>query len=160
MVIFLTKDNRNTREVTHTLTQKADYIIPDCIDLQIEVVPVPIKDLGEAPTGEASEKIRQRVMAARSIQANRYKDFPGVYCNAQMTERMMHQFCALDEQTSLRLQQAMERLHLSARAYNRILKVARTIADLEGREGIGISDITEAIGYRNLDRNNWAERGF
>ena len=132
----------------------------DRIDLQIEVVPVPIKDLSEAAAGEASAKIRQRVIAARNVQANRYKDFPGVYCNAQMTERLMHQFCALDEPTSLRLQQAMERLHLSARAYNRILKVARTIADLEGRERIETSDITEAIGYRNLDRNNWAERGF
>ena len=140
--------------------QLADPLFLDRIDLQIEVVPVPIKDLSEAAAGEASAKIRQRVIAARNVQANRYKDFPGVYCNAQMTERLMHQFCALDEPTSLKLQQAMERLHLSARAYNRILKVARTIADLEGRERIETSDITEAIGYRNLDRNNWAERGF
>ena len=123
-------------------------------------MPVPIKDLNTAAAGEPSELIRQRVMAARNIQANRYKDCTGIYCNAQMTDRMIHQFCALDEQTSLKLQQAMERLHLSARAYNRILKVARTIADLEGRERIETSDITEAIGYRKLDRNNWAERGF
>ena len=121
---------------------------------------MPIKDLNTAAAGEPSELIRQRVMAARNIQADRYKDFTGIYCNAQMTDRMIHQFCALDEQTSLKLQQAMERLHLSARAYNRILKVARTIADLEGRERLETSDITEAIGYRNLDRNNWAERGF
>ena len=130
----------------------------DRIDLQIEVVPVPIKDLNTAAAGEPSELIRQRVMAARNIQADRYKDFTGIYCNAQMTDRMIHQFCALDEQTSLKPQQAMERLHLSARAYNRILKVARTIADLDGSERVQVRHISEAIGYRNLDRGDWAER--
>ncbi|MBO5628184.1 MAG: hypothetical protein J5965_03805, partial [Aeriscardovia sp.] len=87
-------------------------------------------------------------------------DFKGIYCNAQMTERMIHQFAEPDEQSLNLLRTAMERLKLSARAYNRILKVARTIADLDGSETVQSMHIAEAIGYRNLDRGDWAERGL
>jgi magnesium chelatase family protein len=108
--------------------------------------------------GESSAAIRKRVIAARKRQEERYKDVKGVYSNAQMTERMIHQFAEPDEQSLDMLRTAMERLHLSARAYNRILKVARTIADLEGTERVLSHHIAEAIGYRNLDRGDWADR--
>ena len=100
--------------------------------------------------------IRERVIKAHDIQTARYKDFKGVHCNAQMTDRMIHQYCVLDQQTLTILQTAMERLNLSACAYSRILKVARTIADLEETEQILSSHLAEAISYRNLDRENWA----
>ena len=109
-------------------------------------------------SGEPSEKIRERVIKARRIQEERYKASKGVYCNAQMTERMIHQFAEPDEQSLDMLRMAMERLSLSARAYSRILKVARTIADLEGSEQVKSHHIAEAIGYRSLDRGDWAER--
>jgi magnesium chelatase family protein len=102
--------------------------------------------------------IRERVIKAHDIQTARYKDFKGVHCNAQMTDRMIHQYCVLDQQTLTILQTAMERLNLSACAYSRILKVARTIADLEGKENIEMHHVAEAVGYRSLDRSDWAER--
>ena len=108
--------------------------------------------------GEPSAVIRERVIKARDIQTARYKDFKGIHCNAQMTERMIHQFAEPDEASIALLRTAMERLSLSARAYNRILKVARTIADLDGSERVEVQHISEAIGYRNLDRGDWAER--
>jgi Predicted ATPase with chaperone activity len=110
--------------------------------------------------GEPSEKIRARVIAARKIQEERFKEYKGIHCNAQMSEKMIHQFAEPDEQSLELLRVGMERLKLSARAYNRILKVARTIADLEGTEKIQSQHIAEAIGYRNLDRGDWAERGL
>ena len=130
----------------------------DRMDIHIEVPVVPFKQLSEMQTGEPSSVIRDRVIAARKRQEERYKDFKGIYSNAQMTERMIHQFAEPDEQSLNILRMAMERLHLSARAYNRILKVARTIADLEGTERIQSHHIAEAIGYRNLDRGDWADR--
>lgn len=130
----------------------------DRIDIQIEITPVPFKDISQAKQGEPSTNIRQRVMAARARQQQRYKDFDGIYCNAQMTERMIHQFAEPDADSINLLRTAMERLKLSARAYNRILKVARTIADLAGSEKVETMHIAEAIGYRNLDRGDWAER--
>ena len=108
--------------------------------------------------GEPSAVIRERVIKARDIQTARYKDFKGIHCNAQMTERMIHQYAEPDEASIALLRTAMERLSLSARAYNRILKVARTIADLDGSERVEVQHISEAIGYRNLDRGDWAER--
>ena len=108
--------------------------------------------------GESSAVIRSRVIAARKRQEERFKDFKGIYSNAQMTERMIHQFAEPDEQSLNMLRMAMEKLHLSARAYNRILKLARTIADLEGTERVLSHHIAEAIGYRNLDRGDWADR--
>ena len=130
----------------------------DRMDLHIEVPVVPFNQLSQMQPGESSAVIRARVIAARKRQEERYKDFKGIYCNAQMTERMIHQFAEPDEQSLSMLRMAMEKLHLSARAYNRILKVARTIADLEGTEHIQSHHIAEAIGYRNLDRGDWSER--
>jgi magnesium chelatase family protein len=132
----------------------------DRIDIQCEITPVPFKDLSKAHPGEPSENIRARVIAARKIQEERYKGIKGIYCNAQMTERMIHQYAEPDTTSLDMLRMAMERLKLSARAYNRILKVARTIADLEGSEKVQSVHIAEAIGYRNLDRGDWAERGI
>ena len=109
--------------------------------------------------GESSATIRERVIKARQMQEQRYRDYKGVYCNAQMTERMLHEFAEPDTDSLDMLRTAMERLSLSARAYSRILKVARTIADLEGSERIQSYHIAEAIGYRSLDRSDWAERG-
>ena len=130
----------------------------DRMDLHIEVPVVPFNQLSQMQPGESSAVIRNRVIAARKLQEERYKEFKGIYSNAQMTERMIHQFAEPDEQSLDMLRTAMERLHLSARAYNRILKVARTIADLEGTERVLSHHIAEAIGYRNLDRGDWADR--
>ncbi len=130
----------------------------DRIDLHCEVAVVPFKQLSEMQQGEPSETIRERVIKARHIQEVRYKDFKGIHCNAQMTERMIHHFAEPDAQSLDMLRMAMERLSLSARAYSRILKVARTIADLEGLEKVQAHHIAEAIGYRSLDRGDWAER--
>lgn len=132
----------------------------DRIDIQCEIAPLPFSDISKAQPGEPSEPIRMRVIAARRIQEERYKDYKGIHCNAQMTERMMHRFAEPDEESLALLRLGMERLKLSARAYNRILKVARTIADLEGSEKVRSNHIAEAIGYRNLDRGDWAERGI
>ena len=132
----------------------------DRIDIQVEVSALKYSQLSSASSGEPSSEIRKRVIAARQIQEDRYREYPGIHCNAQMTDRLLHQHCVLDEETNNTLQMAMERLHLSARAYSRILKVARTIADLQGKDNIQMSHIAEAIGYRNLDRGDWAERGI
>ena len=131
-----------------------------CIDIHCEVSVVPFKQLSQMQPGEPSAVIRERVIKARQIQEQRFRGFKGVYCNAQMTERMIHQFAEPDNASLDMLRMAMERLSLSARAYSRILKVARTIADLEGTEKVQSHHIAEAIGYRNLDRGDWAERGF
>lgn len=132
----------------------------DRIDIHCEVTVVPFKDLSKMQPGEPSSVIRERVIKARQIQEARYKDYPGVHCNAQMSERMINQFAQPDTASLDMLRMAMERLKLSARAYSRILKVARTIADLDGLASIQIQHIAEAIGYRNLDRGDWAERGI
>ncbi|MBQ7748336.1 MAG: YifB family Mg chelatase-like AAA ATPase [Paludibacteraceae bacterium] len=129
----------------------------DRIDIQIEIVPVPFAKLAEQQPGEPSEVIRQRVVKAREIQTERFKSYAGVHCNAQMTSRMMHEFAEPDEAGFKLLKTAMTRLSLSARAYDRIIKVSRTIADLEGAEKVEAHHIAEAITYRNLDRDNWAE---
>ena len=131
----------------------------DRIDIQCEITPVPFKDISQAVPGEPSATIRERVIAARQIQEQRYKDIKGIHCNAQMTERMIHQYAEPDADSVEVLRSAMERLSLSARAYSRILKVARTIADLDGSEKVQLPHIAEAIGYRQLDRGDWAERG-
>lgn len=130
----------------------------DRMDIHIEVPVVPFEQLSQMQPGESSAVIRSRVIAARKRQEERFKDFKGIYSNAQMTERMIHQFAEPDEQSLNMLRMAMEKLHLSARAYNRILKLARTIADLEGTERVLSHHIAEAIGYRNLDRGDWADR--
>ncbi len=129
----------------------------DRIDLQIEIAPLSFEELSKAAPGETSAQIRERVMRARQMQMERYKEHPDIHCNAQMTEKMLAQYCVLDEPTKEVLRQAMVRLNLSARAYSRILKVARTIADLDGKANIELSHIAEAVGYRNLDRSSWGE---
>ena len=117
-------------------------------------------ELSKAQPGEPSEKIRERVIAARAIQTERYKNMPGIHCNAQMTEKMIHEYAEPDNESLDLLREAMQRLSLSARAYSRILKVARTIADLAHEEKVSALHIAEAIGYRQLDRGDWAERGL
>lgn len=128
----------------------------DRIDIQIEIVPVPFEKISEQQPGESSASIRERVIHARQIQTERFANYPRIHCNAQMTSKLLHQYAQPDSQGLQLLKNAMTRLNLSARAYDRILKVARTIADLEGSESIRSQHLAEAIGYRNLDRENWA----
>jgi magnesium chelatase family protein len=130
----------------------------DRIDIHCEVTVVPFKELSKMQPGEPSAVIRERVIKARQIQEERFRNDKGVFCNAQMSEKMIHLYAEPDEKSLDMLRMAMERLSLSARAYSRILKVARTIADLEGSENVQSYHIAEAIGYRNLDRGDWAER--
>ena len=129
----------------------------DRIDIQVEVENVPFEDIAKAPKGEPSESIRERVVRARKIQEERFKNHKGIHCNAQMTTSLLQQYAVLDDASMEQLRTAMRRLNLSARAYDRILKVSRTIADLEGAEHIQRQHVAEAIGYRNLDRDNWFE---
>ena len=130
----------------------------DRIDIQVEITPVPFDDISRAAPGEPSAAIRERVVRARRLQEERYRSHAGIHCNAQMTERMIHQYAEPDEAGIDMLRAAMERLNLSARAYNRILKVARTIADLDASPNVQPQHLAEAISYRNLDRGDWAER--
>ncbi len=132
----------------------------DRIDIHCEIQAVPFAQLSQMQPGEPSAAIRERVIAARKIQEERFKPFKGIHSNAMMTERMLHEFAEPDAASLDMLRMAMERLKLSARAYSRILKVARTIADLAGSEKVESMHIAEAIGYRNLDRGDWAERGI
>ena len=128
----------------------------DRIDIQIEIVPVPFDKISDQRQGEPSNIIRQRVIKARQLQERRYTEYAGIYCNAQMNSKLLAMYAQPDEKGLALLKNAMERFNLSARAYDRILKVARTIADLEGVEQILPSHLAEAISYRNLDRENWA----
>ncbi len=127
----------------------------DRIDIQVEITPVPFEQLAEKNDAERSAIIRQRVIAARQRQAQRFENIAGVYCNAQMSSKMLRQFCLITEDGQNLLRFAMERLSLSARAYDRILKVSRTIADLDGSDMIQTQHLAEAISYRNLDRETW-----
>lgn len=128
----------------------------DRIDIQIEIVPVPFEKISDQRQGEPSAAIRERVIKARQIQEQRFANHPGIYCNAQMTSKLLSLYAQPDNQGLTLLKNAMDRLNLSARAYDRILKVARTVADLEGSEKVSSHHLAEAIGYRNLDRENWA----
>lgn len=128
----------------------------DRIDIHIEIVPVPFEKLSEQREAEKSEEIRNRVIKARQIQEMRFRDIEGVYCNAQMSSKLQRKFAVPDKSGAELLKNAMKRLNLSARAYDRILKVSRTIADLDGSEQICSHHIAEAINYRNLDREGWA----
>lgn len=132
----------------------------DRIDLQVEIIPVPFEKLADVAPGEPSANICARVMQAREVQNKRFADYPEVHCNAQMTPRMMQEFARPDEAGLERLRIAMERLNLSARAYDRILKVARTIADLDGSPNITATHIAEAIQYRSLDRGSWGQQKY
>lgn len=128
----------------------------DRIDLHVEVTPVAFSELSAIEEGENSLSIRTRVIKAREIQGERYKDDPGIYCNAQMTSKMLREICEIDVVSQNLLKSAMNKLNLSARAYDRILKVSRTIADLSGSVAIKAEHIAEAIQYRSLDRQGWA----
>ena len=130
----------------------------DRIDLHVEVTPVSHEELASDKPSERSADIRKRVVAAREIQKQRFEGCSGLFANAQMSSRMVREYCRIDEAGQLILKQAMDRLGLSARAYDRILKVARTIADLDGSPNIEIGHLSEAINFRNLDRDNWGRR--
>ena len=127
----------------------------DRIDIHLEVVPVPFKKLSELDSTEDSKNIRERVIQARQVQSERYKGMDGVFCNAQMTSRQIREFVQLDQESNTLLKNAMEKLGLSARAYDRISKVSRTIADMEGSSQVKSQHISEAIQYRSLDRESW-----
>ncbi len=149
------------RECTCTPQQIQRYLakisgpLLDRIDIHIEVPPVKYQELGSDRRGEPSALIRERVVRARQRQAERFRGIPSVYKNADMGSRELQRFCRLDERGRQLLQTAMQRLGLSARAYDRILKVARTIADLEGADAIAPHHLAEAIQYRSLDRQYW-----
>lgn len=128
----------------------------DRIDIQIEIVPVPFGKISDIRPAERSAAICERVVKAREIQLGRFKNRRGFFCNAQMNGKMLREYAFPDQRGLRLLQSAMERLNLSARAYDRILKVSRTIADLEGSEQVQPSHLAEAINYRNLDRGSWA----
>jgi magnesium chelatase family protein len=127
----------------------------DRIDIHIEVTPVPFDKLSDDRKAESSHEIRKRVTRAREIQSVRFEAMPAIHYNAQMSTKLIREFCILDETSKELLKNAMERLNLSARAYDRILKVARTIADLEANERVVSHHIAEAIQYRSLDREGW-----
>ena len=127
----------------------------DRIDLHVEVTPVPFNELSSAKNSDNSAVIRERVIKAREMQAERYKNNPGIYCNAQISSKMLKEICVIDNVGQNLLKAAMEKLNLSARAYDRILKVSRTIADLNGSEKIKPEHLAEAIQYRSLDREGW-----
>ena len=146
---------QSTAQEMNRYLNKISGPLLDRIDLHIEVNPVPFEKLSEKSSSEKSEGIRKRVVAARVIQSDRYKEYTGIHYNAQMPTKLIAKFCELDEASLNLLQNAMEKLNLSARAYDRILKVSRTIADLEGASSIKPSHIAEAIQYRSLDRDLW-----
>jgi len=127
----------------------------DRIDIHIEVTPVPFEKLAEDRNGESSVTIRKRVTTARELQTKRFETSEVVHYNAQMNTKHIREYCVLDDTSKNLLKTAMERLNLSARAYDRILKVSRTIADLEGVKEVSGTHISEAIQYRSLDRDGW-----
>ena len=142
----------------HKYMNKISGPLLDRIDLQIEILPVPVADLTSMPRGETSAQIRERVVAARQIQEQRFAaTSPRIHCNAQMTPAMMKTYAPLSDECLQLLRTAMTRLNLSARAYDRIIKVSRTIADLDASPAILARHIGEAVGYRNLDREHWGE---
>lgn len=155
--------NHPTKECTCKPGQVETYLsrisgpLLDRIDLHIETFPLLYEELAAKKPGEKSAVVRERVVKARLIQVQRFADVPGIHCNAQMTAKMIQKYCELDEQCGLLLKNAMERLGLSARARDRILKVSRTIADLAESEKIQPDHLAEAIQYRSLDRDNWGK---
>ena len=139
----------------HRYMSRISGPLMDRIDMHVEVTPVCAAELSAAAPGESSAAIRARVVRAREVQAVRFRGAQGVHTNAMMNAAMLREYCRPDAASAALLERAMERLNLSARAYDRILKVARTIADLAGRADIVQADIAEAINYRSLDRGNW-----
>lgn len=139
----------------HRYMSKISGPLLDRIDIQCTIEPVPFNELQRAEQSEPSAAIRERVLKARAIQAERFASEPGIHCNAQMTSRLIRKHCELNSQCRQMLETAMERFCLSARAYDRILKVSRTIADLAGSQEIQTAHLFEAINYRQLDRDTW-----
>lgn len=127
----------------------------DRIDLHVEVTPVAFTELSSLKPQQKSSVIRDRVIKSRERQEQRYKEQPGVYCNAQMSSKMLKEICVINQAGQTLLKTAMEKLNLSARAYDRILKVSRTIADLSDSDDIKAEHLAEAIQYRSLDREGW-----
>ena len=127
----------------------------DRIDIQIEVTPVPFQDLSKDAKEESSKAIRERVIQARNIQKERFSSYPDIHNNAQISPSLMIRYCSPDPAGASLLKTAMECLDLSARAYNRILKVSRTIADLDGSTDLRVHHLAEAVNYRSLDRETW-----
>mgnify|MGYP003331675444 CR=1 FL=1 len=142
--------------IVHKYLNKISGPLLDRIDLHIEVTPVKFEELSTKRSGESSETIRKRVIIARKIQEERFKSIDGVYNNAQMSNKLLQQHCKINEDGTRLLKTAMDKLGLSARAYDRILKVARTIADLDSSNNIETNHLAEAIQYRSLDRESWA----
>ena len=153
--------NHPTRECTCPPGAVSKYLsrisgpLLDRIDIQVEILPVPFEKLSSMADGESSASIRERVVRAREVQARRYADVPEIHCNAQMSSRHIAKWCALGNESMEILRKAMTKYDMSARAYDRILKVARTIADLAGSHDISPVHIREAISYRNLDKGSW-----
>ena len=153
--------NHPTRECTCAPGQVQKYMsrisgpLLDRIDIQCEILPVPFSKLADMEPGEPSAAIRERVIRARAVQEARYAEHPGIHCNAQLTTALQNRYCTLDTACKKLLESAMTKYDMSARAYGRIIKVARTIADLAASENIQPEHISEAISYRNLDRGSW-----
>ena len=153
--------NHPTRKCVCSPTQVTRYLnrisgpLLDRIDIQVEITPVDYGELSDTRCGESSAVIRERVIRARRIQEERFREHPGIYCNAQMTPSLQAKYARPDEAGMNLIKQAMTKLNLSARAYDRILKVARTIADLDGSPTVRSVHVAEAIGYRSLDRGTW-----
>lgn len=152
-----TKPCQCTPGQIHKYLNKISGPLLDRIDIQIEITPLSFDELFRTQPGEHSSAIRERVIAARKIQEERYREYPGIHCNAQMTPALMRQYATPAPQDMAMLREVINRLQLSARAYDRILRLARTIADLEGVETIQTHHLAEAVGYRNLDRESWGE---
>lgn len=152
--------NHPTKECTcppsavHRYMSRISGPLLDRIDLHIEVTPVPLSEMMSERVEESSEAVRERVIRARRIQSERFKGL-GIHTNSMMNSKMLREYCPLDERSRLLLERAMSQLSLSARAHDRIIKVARTIADLAGEETISVAHISEAITYRTLDRESW-----
>ena len=146
---------RCSHRMVHNYRARISGPLLDRIDIQLDVQPVKVEELQGLKGGESSAEIRKRVMAARRIQQNRFAGIPGVHCNAEMRAKDILEFCKLDEAASRRMKSIITELDLSARAYERVLKVARTIADLAGEEGVSEMHVFEASSYRSLDRSYW-----
>ena len=152
-----TKPCQCTPGQIHKYLNKISGPLLDRIDIQIEITPLSFEELSRTQRGESSATIRERVIRARQIQEERYREYPGIHCNAQMTPALMREYATPAPQDMLMLREVINRLQLSARAYDRILRLARTIADLDNSPTLQTQHLAEAVGYRNLDRESWGE---